>query len=289
MSSPMVWQGVPEISDKDFLGYQRLIYREAGIHLAAVKKALLVGRLSRRLRELGGMSYRDYLARVEEDAAERARLIEAVCTHETRFFREPRHFELLEREVLPRWRKQGFAGPPGGKGARRVRVWSAGCSTGEEPFSLAMALRHALPEEAGWDIEVLATDLSARVLERAREAVWPLEKSADIPSVYLKAYMLRGTGSQEGRMKASPELRALVRFERVNLNDERLPVGGRFDLVFCRNVLIYFDAQSKARAVDRLLDRLAPHGLFFLGQAESLSGMPRRMRTIIPAVYAFER
>lgn len=289
MSHLPVWQGVPEISDKDFLGYQRLIYREAGIHLGQVKKALLVGRLSRRLRELGGMSFRDYLARAEEDAAERTRLIEAVCTHETRFFREPRHFELLEREVLPRWRKQGFAGPPGGTGTRRVRVWSAACSTGEEPFSLAMVLRHALPAEAGWEIEVLGTDLSARVLERAREAVWPIEKAADIPSVYLKAYMLRGTGSQEGRMKASPELRELVRFERVNLHDDRMPVAGRFDLVFCRNVLIYFDAQSKVRAVERLLDRLAPHGLFFLGQAENLSGLSRRVRAVIPAVYALER
>jgi chemotaxis protein methyltransferase CheR len=277
-----------DIPDRDFQGYQKLIYREAGIHLGPVKKALLVGRLSRRLRELGGLSFREYLERAEEDAAERARLIEAVCTHETRFFREPRHFELLEREILPRWRKQGFAGPEGGTGGRRVRVWSAGCSTGEEPFSLAMALRHALPAEAGWEIDILATDLSARVLERAREAIWPLDKSADIPTHLLKAYMLRGTGSQEGRMKASPELRAMVRFERVNLNDDRMPVGGRFDLVFCRNVLIYFDAQSKARAVGRLLDRMAPHGYFFLGQAESLNGLPRRVKAVIPAVYVLE-
>ncbi|UQA56710.1 CheR family methyltransferase [Polyangium aurulentum] len=282
--SDVVWQSIPELSDRDFAGYQRLIYREAGIFLAPTKKALLVGRLSRRLRELGGTSFRDYLKQAEEDPAERTRLIEAVCTHETRFFREPRQFDLLEKQILPQWRKQGSVG-----GSRRVRVWSAGCSSGEEPFSLAMALRHALPAEAGWEIDILATDLSSRVLERAREAVWPIEKSSEIPRHYLKAYMLRGTGSQEGRMKASPELREMVHFAQVNLSDERLPVAGRFDLVFCRNVLIYFDMQSKARAVNKLLDRLAPHGYFFLGQAESLSGLPRSVRPVIPAVYAMDR
>jgi chemotaxis protein methyltransferase CheR len=276
---------IPELSDRDFSGYQKLIYREAGIHLAQTKKALLVGRLSRRLRELGGMSFREYLKQVEEDPAERTRLIEAVCTHETRFFREPRQFELLEKQILPQWRKQGSPGA----GGRRVRVWSAACASGEEPFSLAMVLRHALPAEAGWEIDILATDLSARVLDRAREAIWPLEKSTEIPGHYLKAYMLRGIGSQEGRMKASPELRGMVHFAQVNLSNERLPVAGRFDLVFCRNVLIYFDAQSKAAAVNRILDRLAPHGYLFLGQAESLSGLPRHVRPVIPAVYAMER
>lgn len=274
--------GIGDLADREFLGYQRLIYGAAGIHLTLPKKALLVGRLSRRLRELGGISFRDHLHLCEEDPAERVRLVEAVCTHETRFFREPRHFEYLEREVLPIWRRHGV---PGGAG-RKVRAWSAGCSTGEEPFSLAMVLRHALPAEEGFQIEILATDLSTRVIARAREALFPVDRAGEIPRHYLKAYMLRGTGDQEGRMKAGPELREMVRFERVNLHEDRIPVAWSFDLVFCRNVLIYFDASSKARAIDRLLGHLAPHGLFFLGQAESLSGLPRRIRTVLPSVYA---
>jgi chemotaxis protein methyltransferase CheR len=272
----------PSLTDQEFRGYQRLVYAEAGIWLSPAKKALLVGRLSRRLRELGGLSFGAYLSRVGEDEAERVRMLDALCTHETHFFREPRHFEFLEREVLPRWRAQGDTG--GGE-RRRVRVWSAGCSTGEEPFSLAMVLRHHLPVEEGWDIDILATDLSTRILERARQATWPLDKAGEIPKNYLRAYMLKGTGSQEGRMKAGPELRALVRFQRVNLNEGH-GVVGRFDLIFCRNVLIYFDAASKARAVERLLGHLSPHGLLFLGHSESLTGHGWRVRTVMPTVYA---
>ncbi|WNG40761.1 protein-glutamate O-methyltransferase CheR [Archangium minus] len=270
------------ITDKEFTGYQRLVYREAGIWLSPVKRALLVGRISRRLRELGGLSYGAYLRKAEEDAAERVRLLDAICTHETHFFREPKHFDFLERVVLPQWRERGDTGS--GEG-RRVRVWSAGCSSGEEPFTLAMVLRHHLPQREGWDIQVLATDLSTRVLERARQALWPLEKSEEIPTHYLRAYMLKGTGSQEGKMKAGPELRELVRFQRVNLNDGQ-GVVGRFDLIFCRNVLIYFDAASKERAVDRLLNHLSPNGLLFLGHSESLSGLGWRVRTVMPTVYA---
>ncbi len=270
------------LSEREFKGYQQLIYREAGIWLSQAKKALLVGRVSRRLRELGGLSFGAYLRRAEEDAAERVRLLDAICTHETHFFREPRHFELLEREVLPRWRARGDTGS--GEG-RRVRVWSAGCSSGEEPFSLAMVLRHHLPEEEGWEIDILATDLSTRVLERARQALWPVDKAEEIPKHYRRAYMLRGVGSQEGKMKAGPELRALVRFQRMNLNDCQGLVG-RFDLIFCRNVLIYFDAASRTRALERLLGHLSPHGLLFLGHAESLSGLGWRVRTVMPTVYA---
>lgn len=278
---PPAPMGPADLPDRVFQGYQRLIYREAGISLGPTKKALLVGRLTRRLRELGNPSFSDYLHLVEEDAQERLRLLDAICTHETRFFREPRHFEFLEQDVLPRWRAQGHAG----SGLRRVRAWSAGCSTGEEAFSLAMVLRLNLPAEEGWQIEIVATDLSTRILERARRTLWAVERSHEIPARYLKAFMLRGTGSQEGWMKAGPELRPLVHFERLNLNAERYPSLGRFELIFCRNVFIYFDMESKGRAVDRLLDHLTPQGHLFVGHAESLTGLSPRVRLVQSTIY----
>jgi chemotaxis protein methyltransferase CheR len=272
---------LPELPDRVFHGYQRLIYREAGIYLGPHKKALLIGRLSRRLRELGGPSFKDYLRQVEEDVVERGRLLDAICTHETHFFREPRHFEFIEKEVLPRWRAQGSTDT----GGQRVRVWSAGCSTGEEAFTLAMVLRSQLPPQEGWVIEILATDLSTRILERARQTLWPIARAQEIPTHYLKAFMLRGTGSQEGWMKAGPELRPLVHFQRLNLNQAPYAGLGRFDLIFCRNVLIYFDVASKTRVVEQLLNHLQPQGYLFLGHAESLSGYSHPLRAVLPTVY----
>jgi chemotaxis protein methyltransferase CheR len=271
---------MPELPDRIFYAYRRLIYQEAGIYLGPHKKALLMGRLSRRLRELG-LSFSAYLHQVEEDALERMRMLEAICTHETRFFREPRHFDFLEREVLPRWLAQGGTD----SGGKHVRVWSAACSSGEEAFSLAMVLRFHLPPEEGWAIEILATDLSTRILERAKQTLWPMERAEEIPTRYLKAFMLRGTGSQDGWMKAGPELRPLVHFQRVNLNEESLPVGGRFDLLFCRNVFIYFDAASKARAVERLVRRLSNQGYLFVGHAESLGSVTQQVQLVLPTIY----
>jgi chemotaxis protein methyltransferase CheR len=267
------------VSDRDFARYQALINREAGIWLAPVKKALLVGRLARRLRELGLDSYGDYFERVVEDEAERIRMLDAICTNETHFFREPRHFEFLSDRVFPAWRDEAEAG----RRPRRVRVWSAACSTGEEPYSLAMSLLEALP---GWDLEILATDLSTKVLARAEAGVWPIEKAKEIPEAHLKAYMLKGYGSQEGLMKAGPELRGIVRFARLNLNGDAYPPAHAFDLVFCRNVLIYFDRDTKLKVIGRLLERLQPAGYLFLGHAESLGGFATGVKAVLPTVYA---
>ena len=267
------------VSDRDFLRFQALIHREAGIWLAPVKKALLVGRLARRLRELGLVSYGDYFERVVEDEAEKIRMLDAICTNETHFFREPRHFEFLAERIFPAWRAEADAG----RRPRRIRVWSAACSTGEEPYTIAMMLLSAFP--AGWELEVLASDLSTKVLDRASAGVWPLEKSKEIPEEHLKAFMLRGYGAQEGLMKAGPEIRGIVRFARVNLVGDDWPAGPPFDLVFCRNVLIYFERQAKITVVERLVDRLAPQGYLFLGHAESLGGFTSKARPVLPTVY----
>lgn len=276
-------QRAPVMGEAEFDRFRALIYREAGIHLADCKQALLVGRLSRRLRELGLATFGQYWRRVADggDPQERVRMLEAVCTHETHFFREPQHWEFLARELFPRWRAEAAER----RRPRRVRAWSAGCSSGEEPYSLAMVLLEHFPAAEGWQLEVVATDLSTRVLARAEAGVWPLEKGDEIPAAYRKAYMLRGRRSQEGRLAAGPELRRLVRFSRLNLSDPEYDLAGRFDLLFCRNVLIYFDARSRAAAVERLLDRLEEDGHLFLGHAESLSHVTARARSVLPTVY----
>jgi chemotaxis protein methyltransferase CheR len=266
------------VSEREFDAFQRLIHAEAGIWLAPVKKALLAGRLSRRVRELGLASFAAYHERVLADPAEKVRMLDAICTNETHFFREPRHFAFLAERVFPAWREEADAG----RRPRRVRVWSAACSTGEEPYSIAMALLEAFP--SGWELHVLGTDLSTKVLERARAAVWPIAKAEEIPEPSRKRFMLRGFGPNDGVMKAGPEIRALVSLDRVNLNGERWP-DGPFDLVFCRNVLIYFDRDAKARVVERLLERVDARGFLFVGHAESLGGLPRA-RAILPTVYA---
>jgi chemotaxis protein methyltransferase CheR len=266
------------ISTKEFRLFQALVHREAGISLSDQKRALLIGRLAPRMRALSLATFGQYHDRVVSDREELLRMIDAVCTNETQFFREPKQFEFLEQTVLPQWRAEAEAGTR----RRQVRVWSAACSTGEEPYSIAMTLTAHLP---GWSIEILASDLSQKVLSRAAAGTWPIERAAQIPESYRKAYMLRGSGPQEGRMAAKPELASLIRFARVNLNNEPYPVTGRFDLIFCRNVLIYFDAPSKRRVIERLLDRLEPNGLFFLGHSESLN-FYERVKVAGPTVYS---
>ncbi len=268
---------------QEFVLFQTLIHRKAGIYLSPAKKVLLEGRLAKRLRELGLDSFGAYYRRVVEegDGEELIHLLDRISTNETHFFREPRQFEFLEQHIFPEWSSQASSGIR----SRRLWVWSAGCSTGEEPYSAAMTLYEHFPLSAGWEIEILATDLSSRALGWARTAIWPLAKVKEIPPRYVKRFMLRGTRTQEGKMKVGPEIRSIVRFERLNLNDEVYPVTGLFDLIFCRNVLIYFDAQSRARAVHRLLNHLAPSGYLFVGHAESLNGVTDQVRSIMPTVY----
>jgi len=172
-----------------------------------------------------------------------------------------------------------------GERPRRIRAWSAACSTGEEPYSLAMSLLTALPSEAGFSVDILASDISTRVLAAARAALWPLERSAEIPAHHRKRFMLRGVADQEGRMKAGPALRDVLRFDRINLNETPRPTGGPFDLIFCRNVLIYFRPEEKGKVVGRLISHLAPGGLFLLGHAESLIGNGD-LTSVGPMVYA---
>ena len=274
-------QPLTEISDDEFTLFQALICREAGIHLAPTKKPMLVSRLMRRVGTLKLPTFRDYYHHVIRDGSEMVRLLDAVCTNETWFFRNPKHFSFLKETLCPAWQADAEAG----QRPRRVTLWSAAASSGEEPFSLAMVLLDALP---GWDLQILATDLSSRVLERAREATFSIEKSGDIPPGYLKRFMLRGTGTQEGKMRAGPELRGVVDFRRLNLNDEMwpLPPEAQFEAVFCRNVLMYFEPGRRQQTLKKIMKRLSPQGYLFLGDAEGLSGFDG-LRMVAPSVHTF--
>ncbi len=276
--------GGPRLRPRDFARFQAFVQREAGIFLSQQKQALLVGRLSRRLRELAMKDFGDYFERVVEDPAERVRCLDLVTTNETHFFREPRHFELVAARLLPRIAEEIEAG----RRPRRVRAWSAACSSGEEPWSIAMTLLSAFPPGAGIDVEILATDLSTRVLDRARAGLYPIEKARDIPESHRKRFMLRGTGASEGLMKVGDEPRAAVRFARMNLVDPDWPGIGTFDLLFCRNVLIYFAQETRRAVVGHLLSHLAPDGVLFLGHAESLSGLGLAAQVIAPTVFVHE-
>jgi chemotaxis protein methyltransferase CheR len=271
---------VRPLAEGEFGLYQRLVFQEAGIHLADVKKALVASRLLRRIRELGMTTYGAYYRRVVEDRSELVLMLDAITTNETQFFREPHHFELLSSHLIPRWREEAAQG----RRPRQVRIWSAGCSTGEEPFSLAMTLLPALPPEDGWSVQILATDLSTRVLERATQGIFTAERTAGIPRPLLEKFMLRGVGSQDGNVKASPALQAAVTFRRLNLNQEPYGLTDSFDAIFCRNVFIYFNRTTRDRTVQQMLDHLRPGGCFFVGHSESLGGVAG-LETLMPTVY----
>ena len=270
------------ISPKEFVRFQTLIYRESGIWLSDAKTALLTGRLSRRLRALGLDNFLEYYKLVTMDDKERQTMVDAITTNETHFFREPAHFQFLEQQVLPGWRVSAEAG----RRPRRIRVWSAGCSTGQEAYSLAMILVDRFPPDQGWSVEIVATDLSRRVLAIAEEGIWAFDKAREIPQHYLRAFMLKGFGQNEGTIKAATSIR-VIRFLPLNLNDASYPTMGKFDLIFCRNVLIYFDIESRKRIVEQLLNHLAPEAYLFVGHAESLNSVCSSLRCVVPTVYSF--
>jgi len=267
-----------------FSKFQQLIYRDSGIWLGSHKHALLTGRLARRLRLLGLSNMQEYYQLViqPDQLHERAVMLDCITTNETHFFREPRHFDFLERQIFPKWQQDAASE----QRSMRLRIWSAGCSSGEEPYSLAMLLLKHFPVDKGWEIEVLGTDISTRVLEKAREAIYPLEKAKEIPAEYLRAYMLKGKGERKGVMKVSPDLHRIVRFARVNLHADSYPILGSFDLIFCRNVLIYFDQESKIKVIAGILRHLSASGLLIVGHSEHLGQIAPNLRTVAPTIHA---
>jgi chemotaxis protein methyltransferase CheR len=243
------------LSDRDFATVRELIARYAGIKLSAQKRNMAYNRLLRRLRSCGSTSFGDYLQLVQApESPEREAFVNALTTNLTAFFREPHHFELLAARARQR----------AGARQRPLRVWSSACSTGEEAWSTAMVLR-----EADCPGEILGTDIDTDVLQAASAGVYRIDRIAGIPPERLRRHFLRGTGANDGLASVRPELRAMVRFGQLNLQSPAWPAHERFDVIFCRNVVIYFDRESQKRLLARFADLLPPGGLLMVGHSES--------------------
>ena len=257
-------------SAEQFRQISERIYRFSGIRLPEGKREMVYARLARRLRSLGIGSFDDYLRFLDLEPAEWEHCTNALTTNVTAFYREEHHFVTLAEHA------RASAGAP-------YRVWSAGCSTGEEPYTIAMCLTEALG--SGANFEVLASDLDTQVIAHAREAVYPLQSVTKLPEERQKRFFLKGAGRNEGMARVRPELAHHVEFLRVNLMDGEWPIEPAFDAIFCRNVMIYFDKPTQRKLVERYAKLLKPQGLFFAGHAESLLDSGRHFRLRGQTVY----
>lgn len=259
-------------SDKEFFLFQELVEQVMGVHLPLHKKTLLNNRLAKRLAARRCRNFREYfdLIRGTGEDAEYQLALELLTTNETYFFREPRHFDYLRDVLLPERR-----------GDQALRVWSAACSTGEEPYSIAMVLR----EHCRGPWEIVASDINTRVLEQARIGIYPGARVKLIPEHLKRRYCRRGTGPYEDQLRVAPEVRAQVHFQQINLNAEIPASIGRFELIFIRNAMIYFERRTQMAVLERLRRCLQPRGHIFIGHAESLHGLSNQFDMVQPAIY----
>jgi len=272
-----------DFSDRDFARFSGLVREQCGINLGAHKKNMLEARLRKRLRRLGFESFSEYAEYVFSDAGrdkELIPLLDVVTTNKTEFFREPAHFQFLSGGGLDRL----VAGYGAGR-SRPLQVWSAGCSTGEEPYTLAMVLSEYADQDGRFDFSILGTDLSTRVLDQARLAVYPRERIETVPEQLKKKYLLRSKDPERSRVRVVPGLRSRVAFRRLNFKDAEWKIPRQIDLLFCRNVLIYFDRPTQFALLERFCSCLAPGRLLFLGHSESLHGLGLPLTPLAPSIY----
>lgn len=271
-----VGTGRQAMTNQELAVFQRILYDQSGIVLTANKRALVESRVNQRLRLLGMSCFSQYLQYLEEDKTgeELVHLIDVISTNVTKFFREPDHFELLDRKV-EEW---------AARGQKRLRFWSAACSTGEEPYTMAMTL-HPLQVKHKLDLMILATDISTRVLAHAQQGVYPAERLASVPDSLRKRYFAPGFGQQAGQFTISEKLKKMVMYRRLNFTVFPYPIKGVFDVIFCRNAMIYFDRDLRNRMVVEFARLLRPGGILMIGHAETLIGMEKKYRTIKPSVY----
>lgn len=259
------------------------IDKEVGIQLPESKHILVEGRLRKRLRLLGYKSYKEYLDYVlvsPEGKHERLHLIDAITTNKTDFFREPEHFDYLVNKALPEIEKKRRL-----DGRKELHVWSAGCSSGEEAYTLSMVLHEAAEVQSGMKFNILATDISKSCLDTARSAIYPENRIAPVEMSLRKKYLLRHRDKKAALVLMSPELRAKIKFGSLNLMDKNFEVPQKMDVIFCRNVMIYFNQTVREQLVQRFEQQLVPGGYLFVGHAESLNGFKKKMEQVSPMVY----
>jgi len=269
------------ISNADFGRLRSLIYTESGINLSADKKTMLELRIKRRLRDLQLNTYAEYCAYLfgrDSQKEEIVHLLDVVTTNKTDFFREPAHFEFLAQRALPDLTSRNNARP-------ELWVWSAGCSTGEEPYTLAMVLDDYGRNHPGFRYRVLATDISTKVLAKAKLGVFNSEVVSPVPTELKRRYFMRSRDRDSDVLRVVPELRQRVEFRRLNFMDASFGLAQMVDAIFCRNVIIYFDRQTQERILQKLARQLVPGGYMFVGHAESLHDMQLPLLPVAPALY----
>lgn len=267
------------ITHEEFHRFRALIYTESGIALSEQKQSLLASRLSKRLRDLGLETFSEYYDHVMSDPSrdEFTRMLDLISTNKTDFFRESKHFDYLRDRILPELEQE-----------KRIRIWSSACSTGEEPYTIAITLFESVKNPAQWDFKILASDLSTRVLAKAAAGTYDEDRFRDVPPEVVRRHFLRGRGVRTGLFKVKPHLAATVQFRRLNLMDERFPIKTPLDLIFCRNVMIYFDRPTQERLVNKFYRYLRPGGYLFTGHSESLQWVDHPFKAWAPTIYRKE-
>ncbi len=272
-----------KMTEKDFQMFSELIYAEVGIKMPPAKKLMLTSRLSKRLRACGIHTYSgyyDYIHTPEGKRSEFRLMIDVVTTNKTDFFREPAHFDYLIREALPALEKIATYSP-----ARKLNLWSAGCSSGEEAYTTAFVLSDYFMKNRGGDFRILATDVCRRVLSKGSDAVYSEEAIEPIPQQMRRKYLMKGKGAKSGFYRIVPEVRQKVNFKELNFMDRKFDIGMAMDIIFCRNVVIYFDKKTQIDVFNKLYDCLMPGGYLFIGSSETLFGINSRLKAVGPTVY----
>jgi len=276
---------ISKISDKDFVRLSEFIHDSCGIKITPPKRVMLESRLAKRLKDLGMNSFREYceyLFSAKGMQDELVNMINMITTNKTDFFREPAHFNYLAEKAVPELIDLYEAGT-----RRMLKIWSAGCSTGEEPYTLAMVLNELTESYRGFRYMILATDISTRVLETAQQAIYEEEKIMPVPERLKKKYFLSGKNSRSGLVRIVPELRSTVKFRRLNFLED-FGMREQMDIIFCRNVIIYFDRLTQENLLKRFCNHLVPGGYVFMGHSETLQGMDLPLVPVAPTAYRKE-
>ena len=270
----------PELTEADFIKFSRLVYDHSGINLSESKKELVKARLGKRIRKGKFQSFGEYYSHVINDQSgmEMILLLDSISTNFTHFFRENHHFEYLRNQIVPQIKERR------GRTQKRIRIWSAGCSSGEEPYSIAITLLESLNPGFDWDLKILATDISTKVLTNAQTGIYLKEKIQALSPSLTKKYFLRGENQWQNYVKVKSSLKSVVQFQRLNLMDPFL-FNESFDCIFCRNVMIYFDKKTRENLVNRIYEHLEKEGVLFIGHSESLTGIEHPFAYVKPAIY----